>query len=263
MKPLFLAPTALAVCLALSPAFAQSESEAEAAGTARATFSLDFPGGTLAEYGAAIQKAAGWANIVMDPKASEVRLPKCELRQVSALSALQAAGEMVEQIDPSVGIVVNVIHHSGGAAINTVSVNLARPRKPEAPESKTDRYNVLSLREIVSPPNGAAGLKAEVVLTAVDAAVGLMGDGPRATVKYHSDSGLLLVLGTVEQVYVVEQVVDQIRNDVRSRPAAALAKPAAGSGEKKAASLDERIADLERELARLKEERREKSDGAK
>lgn len=259
MKPKFFAATAFAAILAIAaPALAQSESDPS--GANRGLLSLDFPGGTLADYGAAIQKAAGWANIVMDPQASEVRIPKCELRSVSVLSALQAASEMVEQIDAQVGIVVNVIHQSGGSPINTVDVQRARSAPPEVVEAKTDRYTVISIREIVAPPSGAAGMKPEAILTAIDTAVGLMGGGPQAVIKYHSDTGLVLMQGTLNQVNVVEQVVERIRADVRGRQGRALG---AGDSGRAAASLDDRIAELEKELGRLKQEKAEKSGGAK
>jgi uncharacterized small protein (DUF1192 family) len=261
MKPLspwMFVAAMLSLATAL-PALTFAQEKGDASETPRAALSLTFPGGTLADYGAAIQEAAGWANIVMDPRASEVRLPKCELRGVTVKSALEAAAAMVEQRDGQVTIGVSVIHQAGFAPVNTVSVYFAKPLPVESPSSASDRFTVLSIREIVSPPSGASAsfLKPEAVLTAIETAVGLATSRLKAVVKYHPDTQLVIVQGSQSQVSLVQQIVEQIRQDVRARGGRS---SDARDGGKAIASIEERIAGAERELARLRAELAERQD---
>ena len=103
----------------------------------------------------------------------------------------------------------------------------------------------MSIREIVAPASGAKdALKAEAVLTAIDTAVGLSSGRKETTVKYHPDTGLIIVQGPPDEVSLVAEVVAQIRSDVRGR-----SEPAP----KDSAGLEKRIALVESKIGRLME----------
>jgi hypothetical protein len=98
--------------------------------------------------------------------------------------------------------------------------------KPVIPVAETG-IRVFSLRDLTEPmpgdPPGVALTKSpEVVLTAVKAALDLSGDkGEPPEMKFHEDSGLLIVHGTNDQVGAVMQTLEQMRQDVNRRREAA------------------------------------------
>jgi hypothetical protein len=253
------ARTSLALVLALglagtfSTAFGQSKDGAAASDASNKTVSIRFEGGSLADYVAAVQEAAGWVNVVVDPRASEVKVLPCELRHVSVPSALEAAGAMIRHGSGEVSMAVDAILQQWGWPVYAVRLHFASRRANEPPPFDPIHHSVFSIREILSPPAGAAGLKAEAVLTAIDTAVGLAAAESRAVIKYHADTGLVIVQGTVDQVRLVDEVISRIRDDARMGRAPAEKSRAAGE-KKSAGTIEERIAVAERELDELRKE---------
>ena len=260
MKALRTALLAAGLAFLAAPASALAQEAPGGVETPKKLITIQFPGGSLADYGTAVQTAAGWANIVMDPRSAEVRIPRCELRSVSVSGALEAARAMLQQTTEEVGVSVDVINQ-GGAPVFTVRVHFSRPKSTGgSDEEPGDRYVVISLREILAP---GSALKPEAVLTAVDTALGLsVAGGPKAVVKYHSDTSLLIVQGTQTQVNLVREVVEAIRTDVRrgsAKPAGAVPSEAVKSGP----SIEDRIAEAESELARLRKMQKDASGSPK
>ena len=79
------------------------------------------------------------------------------------------------------------------------------------------------------PPGVKLTKTPEVVLTAVRAALDLTGDrADAAEMKYHEDSGLLIIHGNNEQVGAVSQTLHEMELDVRNRRDAARSNMAPG-----------------------------------
>ncbi|MCC6661352.1 MAG: hypothetical protein IT437_10750 [Phycisphaerales bacterium] len=206
MNPFRTLLAAAAVLAATGLACAQGSPPATQPGPG---ISVEFPGGTVNEYVAALKKAAGGTpvNAVVSEEAGVQVLPPISLRSVSpyvALSAIPAAagfGTGNWEVHP--------IAEPGAASVNTVSVDfLAQDRGGRGLE-------VFSTQRLLS---GDAAIAPDVLLTAVDTALQMEGGGKsRADVMFHKDSGLLLVRGSPSQLNAVSQVISQLQDDATRR----------------------------------------------
>lgn len=184
---------------------------------------LEFPGGTLREYIAAVQRAAGQetVNVLVPAEAANLPLPPISMKQVSARTALEALRWAFPQRSPHVVRIVPV----GGPG--SVSPTFAVEYVPTGIVSASgatpppDRVDVLSIRDLIDPADGGAGLPVEALLTSVEAALALNGTDRKPELRFHEASGLLIVRGTVDQIDIVRDLVDEIQADTKRRRVAA------------------------------------------
>jgi|GEM_PF-3057926 len=208
-----------------TPASKEQRSEerprsAEQATTAQApqpAINIDFPGGTLREYVAVLRDVTkpNVVNVVAPETVLKLRLGEVSLREVAVKTAVESVewameprGTIqVQQIGPNAfGLMSN------RRSANTIEAN-ATPAGPV--------IQVLSLRELTDPlpsdlPQSRVTVEPDVVLTAVRTAIE-SSNGEAAELKFHSDSGLLIVRGTPDQVQTAETVLDRMRTDMRLR----------------------------------------------
>jgi hypothetical protein len=192
------------------------------------TVSVEFRGGTVGQYIDTIKAAAKdhAVNVVASRAAMEVQIGPISLRDVSvytALSAIRSAAGRDTQW------AVDRLVSPGGKTVEAYALEF-QPQLPGPTRvSSTDvGISVFSLRDLVEPlPGDPAGVQLvkppEVVLTAVKAALDLMGDRGNPDMKFHEDSGLLIIHGNAEQTNAVRQALDQIRDDIGRRRSAAKA----------------------------------------
>jgi hypothetical protein len=236
------------------------------------TLSVDFPGGTVGQYIEALKKAAGGhaVNVVASRAAMEVTIAAVSLRDVSvfaALSAVQGAAGRDSQWN------VRGLGLSNSKA-EAWSLEFLPPPARYASQNDT-ALQVFSLRDLTEPlpgdPPGAPLTKPpEVVLTAVRAALDLLADrSPQPEMKFHEDSGLLIIHGTMEQIAAVHQALDQMREDVKRRREAVKASmgPRADLGQWKAdlqkaeVAVAETSAQLDQQTAALERARQRQAAG--
>ncbi len=187
---------------------------------AEETISFEFPGGTLTQYAAFVQEAAGGnLNVVLDEKADEVSVPAVSLKNVSVPTALALIESSVK--DGAKVNVETVRQGREGSEVYVVRVikvvsKPAAPAELEAPAPPAKIFQVFALKtllkahadgqKIVTP------LACEAVLTAIDTALAIQAPDAKEkpVIKYHPESGLLLVRGTEEQLGAVSQVLEQL-----------------------------------------------------
>lgn len=180
------------------------------------TVSVEFAGGTVGEYVAALKKAAGPAtavNAIVSDAASRMALAAISLKTVSPATALQAieaaagSGEGVWVIGP----IGQASAHPGVAQAFSVDF---RPSERLA-RGLARRLMVFSLDEITL---GEGGLTPDIVLTAIESTLAMQSDpAAKAEMRFHKESGLLVVRGTSQDVEAVAQVLDRLRDDMRRR----------------------------------------------
>jgi hypothetical protein len=191
------------------------------------TVSLEFKGGSLADFAAAIRKAAAEVNIVLPDKAKEVRLPELSLASASVESALKAVDALV---DEDFSVSVKALWNEAGKPVYALSV---RDRR-KAPLVQTTGgfpaggrsvsvFSLKSLTELAADVPKANGLtiSVEAILTAIDAGMSLHEEPKKAEIRYHADSGLLFVNGTPAQVDILKSVLQNLMGDLRERRDAA------------------------------------------
>lgn len=165
---------------------------------------LKFGGGTLAEYVAAIRKAAGDVNILIaTPEARAIPVPEVELKSVSLGSALEL---LAEDVRTKSGDELRVyVDHFGPQSADARPVFRIRvePKSRPGPSG----VHVWTLSGLLSDE-----LSPEAVLTAVETAVGLLGDQfAPAEIRFHEATGLLIVSGRHEQLQAVDRVIDRLQ----------------------------------------------------
>lgn len=212
----------------------QAPAEHQPAGRVSSTegpiVSVDFLGGTVADYVDALRGAAAGpdtaaVNVAVSKRAATVELPPVQLRSVTLHTALRAATYAAELPDGAELKVDAMPYWDNGAgpAVAAFALTVSEPRSPQtgghaAQPSPTDSIlRVMSLRDLVATGPESSGLPLESVLTAVQAALDLarVEGTPAPSMKFHEESFLLIVRGRPEQVQAVEQVVAELTKSVQ------------------------------------------------
>lgn len=199
-----------AVSLTLSaapalPALAQHADQQNAQqGQTPTIFNLNFPGGPLSEFLAAVRSAHPGANIVAPEAADDFPLPPMQLRNIT----LEAAMQLIEGNEnlPSgqtarLGVQSFPIRGSFDPAIRVWHDVTTQSRWGELKSS------VWSLAE-----NLSSGRSSEDLLGAVQVALATF--PVESNIRYHEPTSLLIVRGTEEQLSLVDQTLSQLRGDV-------------------------------------------------
>ncbi len=220
----------IALLLAL-PLLAQDPAIANPAATPRPkppaiTVSVSFAGGTLGQFVDLLRHQEPKANILVAPPALEAVLPRLELNGAGIEQALEAACSVAES-----AWLVRVKEFSGGGA-PVFSILVAERQSPPRSSSPAagGRTQVCSLVQLTNDADKGIGIKVETVLSAIEAAT----EG-QLTLRFHRDSGLLIVRGADEQILVAREVLSELENDVKRKRSEALRKagvsPADGPGQ--------------------------------
>ena len=210
--------------MAQDPA-AQNSSKARSQTNADPVVSLEFAGGSLAKFAAALRKAGDDVNIVMPALAAEVDLPALALSQTTVESALKS-------IDAVIGddfrIRVKTLRSQVGKPVYAVSVHLLRSQRKVSGAStqvagannSATSVDVLSLKFLTSTVPGdvetsGQTMKAETILTAVDTGLGIHPGVTKPEFRYHEDSGLLFINGLSRDLGLVRAIIQNLEIDVR------------------------------------------------
>jgi len=183
--------------------------------------SVDFPGGTVAEYIIALKRSSPDTpiNIVASDRAAKQVLTAICLKNVVvsvAVYSIQAAStspKMVWRVEQIVQPFQQVDDpESASKAFRVECVSAGQG------------YNLVVQAFSLQPILGSGGIKgaeasSTVALTAIETGLKLQdpenSDG--VELKFHADSGLLFVRGTKEEVQLVSQIVARLREDSEGR----------------------------------------------
>ncbi|HYE62249.1 MAG TPA: hypothetical protein VD997_09650 [Phycisphaerales bacterium] len=196
---------------------AKQTAEEAPARTPDGRISIDFPGGRLREYIATLREATRpeTVNVVAPESLLNMKVGEISLRDADVQSAVRCLEWAVE---PRGALLVNHIgRNSFGVSDGRVQAdpNAAKP-------AQLSQIQVLSLRDLTEPlpgdpPNARFTVEPDVVITAVRTALQADGDAESAEMKFHADSGLLIVRGSIPQIQAASSVIDRMQNDMRSR----------------------------------------------
>lgn len=222
---------------------------------------IRFDGGNTSDYIALLRRILTDEplNIVATPEALDHPVQPLSLSRVTIDGALDA----LELGDPHQRLRVSSHRPDGSAAI--YSISLLPDRWQRGVSTPPASVTMFSLSDLIEPLPGSRSdrsliLPLETVLSGIEAAVTVAADdrSTPAQLKYHEDSGLLILRGTGEQLAAADQAVSLMRRDIERRRAAieraATATPPAGTD-----SAELRRADLAAALytANLELRRRE------
>lgn len=231
---LTLAIACLSLAASISPASGQGGAKAapaptptaqgQAASAVEPTASLDFKGGTLGDYLAAVDRAFGGSNAAVQPGLESVPVGPVKLVDVRRKEAVRSL-EVLAKMPPGSSVAVASM---GDAEVFRVFTD----RRPEPPAPER-RVTVWTLAPVLDDKTSA-----EQVLSAVETALALV-PGP-ADVRYHKDTRLLIVSGTDEHARAIQQVIGSLEQARRR------AGPEGAEAEN--SELRNRIAQLEARL---------------
>lgn len=223
-------PLSIALLLAL-PLLAQDPVATNPTPTPRAkqpaiTVSVTFAGGTLGQFVDLLRHQEPKANILVAPAALDAVLPRLELNGAGLEQALEAACSVADS-----AWLVRVKEFAGeGAPVFSILVAERQPSARSTGAPPTGRTAVYSLAQLTGDTGLGVAIPVETVLSAIEAAT----DG-KLTLRFHRDSGLLIVRGADEQIVVAREVLSELENDVKQKRSEVLRKagvsPADGPGQ--------------------------------
>ncbi len=153
---------------------------------------VEIAAGTVSEYLAALRKASPGLNaVVASPEAGSMRIPAVTLKSATVEEAVLLLGAMPAGENH---LKLDVV------PVGDVFVVREFLDKPGSAESRVWTQSLQNLTQL--------GARTEDVLSAIDAAMSVV-EQP-AQIKYHRETGLLIVRGNEESVNAVSSVVTQL-----------------------------------------------------
>jgi len=200
--------------------------------------SLSFAGGTMAQFVAAVRKAEPKVNIVVSDSVAAVAVPALEVSDAELGQLLESVCEASSSVGDT-----GMLLRCGGQKL--------RSADRATVYSITGRWNnrasldpvetiVLSLNRLTSddPLNDIKGIEIDTILSAIEASSHFDEEGPK--MRYHKDSGLLFLHGSVRQLKRARDVLVTLEEDqdVRVRLAEQLKRQLRAAGRSGASAGD-------------------------
>lgn len=153
---------------------------------------IDFPGGTVAQFVEQVRRAFPGTNVVLEAGAEAVLVGPMKLLAITPADALIAACVTTSEGGKNQ---IAVDGHAG--------LYILRGHGPSASNDPVET-RVWALQPVLETRK----IKLEDAMTAVE--LGIKLTGGEASVKFHAETGLLLVRGNNEQLNAVNQVVARL-----------------------------------------------------
>lgn len=167
---------------------------------------IDFPGGTVADYLKAVQKAAteagsDGANVVPFTDLSKRSMPPVRLKSVEFATAMNLLANVAWKDENAHNWRLRPDWMGDAVAVNAEQLSFGRMEGDSSAVWSIERFQPL--------------VPAEDVLSAIEAALSTIGGDP--TVRYHPETGLVIVRGAGEHLNAVAIVLDGLEGTVDSR----------------------------------------------
>jgi hypothetical protein len=256
----FVLVSTLAASLAANVAFAAQPPPADAAADddPERLISLDFPGGSVADYIGAVRRALPDVNVVLHPRVEEFQVTPVQLRNVHERAAVTMLQNAAVHPRGEGRLAVRVIEGPAVAwrrvpgriervpAGNTVYILETDLKLSETTPTGSPRHSlVLAVADVVGEHITAADM-----LAAIETALELRDDDePPVQIRFHEATSMLIARGTRSQVQQVEIVIDQLRIVAAQRRDAADLVPRL-----EVAQLERTLAQRVSEISRLERE---------
>ncbi|MGE3175783.1 MAG: hypothetical protein AB7O97_24380 [Planctomycetota bacterium] len=168
---------------------------------------VTFAGGSLAEFLDLVRQQDRRINIVASDLARQVEVPAITMLDTSVPAALEAITSVLPE---GYKARANVSRGPVGNPVYVVQVESRRSRDDGAVAVQV--YSLATLTQTLpdDPKEHAIALPARTVLSAVEAATGVLGGQPE--LRYHEDSQLLFVRGSQTELALVRDVLGSLEN---------------------------------------------------
>jgi len=168
---------------------------------------MQFTGGTAAEFVEAVRQASSDANIVVLADLSQVSMPPVGLRNVDLGAALRVL-QSLRSDSSDRHIAIHILEEQGTGqsdeqSVFTVSGDIQTRKRSAAPRDSL----VLQMGDVLDEQ-----VKAADMLTAIEAALAMLEpDFPAPQIKFHEATALLIARGQAEQMACIQLLVQQLR----------------------------------------------------
>lgn len=185
------------------------------------TFAVTFGGGSLREYVKAIREAAGDipVNVMLTGDEDSLVLPEIVLEQVTVENAVEALG-FVRTESSEVSVYGTGQGDEQVFAVNVQARRAAAERNTAIDSTDEPSFEVFSLARLLEAPadeEGGPTADISTMLTAIDTAMEMAGGGDATEIKFHPDSGLLIVKGDQRETKIVANLINELYSDVTRR----------------------------------------------
>lgn len=200
-----------------------SDTPAPATDPSDPVFDLDFPGGTPAEFVAAVQKAAGRpVNVIIPEQLADIRFPALRLHQISIprlfLSISQSTSYMRRVGNRwAQSIATEFFTTDNSASAGSVWVLRSISRPPEKPSTR-----LFPLAYYLQH-----GLTVDDITTAIRTAWEMQGEAELPSIKFHQETQLLIGVGQPDQLAIIGDILEALQATVNVRREQAAATPSA------------------------------------
>ncbi len=165
---------------------------------------VNFPGGTVADYVQALKKAAGGVNIVAAIETKDVQMPAVDLTNASLAGALGVLnGRTAQTADRYIKLAVH--ENFGGSSEEKMVYAIDAAVQGRAVDDRIMQrvWSVKNILENGTQPND--------LLTAVQTSLDLLSNpGKPAQLKFHEATGLIIVRASPDQIDAIQQVIEQM-----------------------------------------------------
>lgn len=166
---------------------------------------VDFRGGTIRQYIEYLRSVApnNAVNVVAEDEVAQATVPAVRLKGVTVGQAVEILGNIAGE---GRDIEARTALTNGSSAV-VYSLRYSRVHQPP-PQSP---ISVFQVSDIIDAGNGGAGtMSANTLLTALEQAMAMVGGEP-PEMKYHPDSGLLLLKGGRQQMDTAMDLLVNLR----------------------------------------------------
>ena len=182
------------------------------------TVSLDFKGGSMQDFVASLRQSAGDrpVNILVTEEGKDQPVPPLKLQAVTMEAALRAAATSAARPGRTAWDMQTLASgKDGGAAV--YRLEFAQNASLGASAAAAQQVQVISITDLIS--GSGERLTPESLLGAVETGLEMAAaNGPaRAEMKFHPDSGLLIVRGDDNTLRLVREAVNEMRTDLMRR----------------------------------------------
>lgn len=171
--------------------------------------SVDYPGGSLTDFVRYLQEKSGANRILLSGPSERFEIKPVEFEAVTTKSILSAYSGAEQVLDSGERLRLNVALREGLLLVEVQSDTrmVDQQRNPVT----TASWSLASMR-------GPGRLRADQMLTAIEAAIEVGGGEESTKIRFHDETSLLIVSAHGQTIQMIDRVLDELR---RSADAAA------------------------------------------
>jgi hypothetical protein len=163
---------------------------------------VDFQGGSLADFVRHLQKESGARNILLRGPSDRFEIKPVEFKAVTPMSILTAFSGAEQVLQSGERMRLNVENRAGILLVEVLPDT--RMVHQQQNPMRTASWSLASMR-------GHGRLTSDQILTAIEAAVEVSGGGDSTNLRFHEETSLLIVSGGSDTLQTITSVLGQLQ----------------------------------------------------